>query len=156
MPIINDLNATNASFVLQYGKYTDFNLWITMFFVTLGLMIASRCFPSKDDVGRFLIAALAFVFSIAAIWGSLGIAYIGHAPGATSVITNFNNDPNQTVTYTYEYPTQEVVANSWVTFVCIIVTIFSFINALDIYIVMMQRPDVDENRKTGRGVKYDR
>jgi hypothetical protein len=151
MPTIQDLNATNSSFVLQYGKYIDFNTWIAILGTAVILILVSRYLPGKDDVGRFLIATLAFIFAVAAIWGSLGVAHLDYTHGAT-VIAN-NSDINQSITYDYVYPVQQVVSSTWLTVVCILIAIFSFLNALDIFMVMMQRPEVDEKKKGGRGMR---
>jgi hypothetical protein len=151
MPYIQTLNATNASFVLQYGKYTDFNLWAMVFGIIIILMIASRYLPSKDDVGKFLIATLAVIFALAATYGSLGVSHFSYTEGATLL-----NDSivNQTITYNYIYPVQQVVSTPWLTVICIIMVIFSFLNALDILIVMMERPNVDNmKKKGGRGLR---
>jgi len=151
MPTIQDLNATNSSFILQYGKYTDFNIWVMIIVVSVGLVLISRYLPTKDDVGRFLISVLAFIFGFAAIWGSLGVAHFDYAHAAT-LISN-ESTINQSITYDYVYPVQQVVASPWLTAICVILTIFTFLNALDIFMIMMQRPEVDERKKGGRGIK---
>ena len=151
MPTITDLNATNSSFILQYGSYTDFNIWVLVIIIGVSLILISRYLSSKDDVGRFLISILAFIFGIASVWGSLGVAHFDYAHAATLVSNE--SSINQSITYDYVYPVQQVVASPWLTAITIILTIFAFLNALDIFMVMMQRADIDEKKRGGRGVR---
>ena len=153
MPTIQSLsNASNNSFILQYGSYTDFNVWILILAVIIILIIASRYISQRDDVGRLLIATLAVIFSVAAVWGSLGVAHFGYTQGAT--LMDNESTINQTITYNYVYPVQQVIAAPWLTGVSIAILVFSFLNALDIFLVMMQTPSIDDaKKKSGRGVR---
>ena len=152
MPTIQTLNATNASFTLQYGKYTDFNLWIVIFAIIIILILASRYLNAKDDVGRLLIATLSVIFALAAVYGSLGVAHFDYTQGAT-IIDNAST-VNESITYNYIFPVQQVIASPWLTAVCIVMLILSFLNAVDIFLVMMQRPNVDDTKKKGgRGIR---
>jgi hypothetical protein len=152
MPVIQSLNATNASFVLKYGSATDFSLWIMILAIIIILILASRFLPSKDDVGRFLIAVLSVIFAVAAVWGSLGLAHFDYTQGASTV--DNSSDLNQTVTYNYIYPVQQSISSPWLTGICIVVLVFTFLNALDILLIMLQRPDANDlQRKKGRGLK---
>ena len=153
MPVISSLNnATNASFVLRYGNYTDFNLWIFIFIIMIGLIIARRYINSRDDVGRLLVATLAVIFAAAAVFGSLGVAHFDYTQGATLVSNN--SSINETISYSYIYPIQQVIASPWITGIAIVMLIFSFLNALDIFIVMLERPNTDGmKKKGGRGIK---
>jgi hypothetical protein len=153
MPMISTLNnATNASFVLKYGNYTDFNIWVMVFAIMIILVIASRYINSRDDVGRLLIATLAVIFGLAAVYGSLGVAHFDYAQGAT-LISN-NSTVNESITYNYVYPVQQVIANQWITAISIVMMIFAILNAIDIFIVMLERPNVDDmKKKGGRGIR---
>jgi hypothetical protein len=151
MPIIQTLNATNASFVMQYGKYTDFNLWLIIVVLSILLILASRVLSQRDDVGRLLVATLAVIFALVTVWGSLSVSYLNYTAGAT--ITG-NDTTNHSIIYNYVYPTQQVIASPWLTGVCIVLLIFSFLNAVDIFLVMMQRPSADDTKKKGgRGIR---
>lgn len=153
MPMISTLNnATNASFILRYGNYTDFNLWIFVFIIMIGLIIASRYINSRDDIGRLLIATLAVIFAVAAVFGSLGVARFDYTQGATLVSNN--STINETISYSYIYPIQQIIASPWITGIAIVLLIFAFLNALDIFIVMLERPNVDDvKKKGGRGIR---
>jgi hypothetical protein len=153
MPTIQSLsNASNNSFILQYGNYTDFNIWILILAVIIILIIASRYISQRDDVGRLLIATLAVIFSVAAVWGSLGVAHFSYTSGAT-LIDN-ESTINQSISYNYIYPVQQVIAAGWLTGVTIAILVFTFLNALDIFLIMMQTPSVDNmKKKNGRGVR---
>jgi len=153
MPMISTLNnATNASFILRYGNYTDFNLWIFVFVIMIGLIIASRYINSRDDIGRLLIATLAVIFAVAAVFGSLGVARFDYTQGATLVSNN--STINETISYSYIYPIQQIIASPWITGIAIVLLIFAFLNALDIFIVMLERPNVDDvKKKGGRGIR---
>lgn len=153
MPVIQTLNATNASFTLQYGKYTDFNLWVIVIVISLALMILSRYMSQKDDVGKFLISVLSIIFALAAVWGSLGVAHFDYTQ-SNMVTVNSTGVDNQSITYTYIYPVQQVVSSPWLTGLCIVLLIFTFLNALDILIVIMQKPSIDDMKKRGgRGIR---
>jgi phosphoglycerol transferase MdoB-like AlkP superfamily enzyme len=152
MPMIQTLNATNSSFILEYGRYTDFNVWVLLLILVIGLIITSRYLARKDDVGRLLLSVLSIVFSVAVVWGSLSLAYFDYAQGA-SLIDN-QSTINQSITYTYIYPVQQILSSPALTGVAIAILIFSFLNALDIFLVMMQTPSVDDmKKKGGRGVR---
>jgi hypothetical protein len=152
MPSIQTLNATNASFILKYGNYTDFNLWVVLLVFIIILIIASRYLNQRDDIGRLLISVLAVIFSLSALYGSLGLAHFDYTQGA-SLIDN-QSTINQSITYSYIYPVQQVISSPWLTGVCIVLLVLSFLNALDIFLVMMQRPSVDDmKKKGGRGVR---
>ena len=152
MSYISTLNATNASFVFRYGNYTDFNLWVLIFAIIIILMVASRYMPPKDDIGKLLVSVLAVIFALAAVWGSLGVAHLNFTNGATLIDNESTVD--QTITYNYMFPTQQVISSAWLTGVCIVMLIFSFLNALDFFILMLERPNVDNmKKKGGRGLK---
>lgn len=152
MPFIQTLNATNNSFVLQYKGYTDFNIWVMMFVAIIILLIASRYLSQRDDIGKLIVATLAVIFCLAATWGSLGIAHFDYANGAT-LIDNASTI-NQSITYNYIYPTMQVVSSPAITAVCVILLIISILNVIDIFLVMMQRPNNDDiKKKGGRGVR---
>ena len=151
MPYIPVLNATNASFVLKYGNYTDFNLWVICFAIIIILMVASRLLPSRDDVGKLLVAVLSVIFALAAVYGSLSIAHLDYTQGASIINESVMNE---SVTYNYIYPVQQAVSTGWLTGICIVLLIFSILNAVDIFIVMMERPNVDNmKKKGGRGIR---
>jgi TRAP-type C4-dicarboxylate transport system permease small subunit len=150
MPVISSLNAINASFNIQHGSYIDYNTWLIIFVISILLMIATRFLPPKDDSGRFVVALLALLLSITAIWASLGIAYMDYAQGAS--ISNITNNTS-TLTQNYIYPVNQSVSAEWITIVCIINTIFSFLNLLDIFITLLQRPSEEDGKKKGRGIK---
>jgi phosphoglycerol transferase MdoB-like AlkP superfamily enzyme len=152
MPVIQSLNnASNASFVMQYGAYTDFNLWVLLLAIALILMLASRYLPPKDDTGRFITAVLAVIFGVAVVWGSLGVAHFDYMQGATYTNTT---DVNESIVYNYIYPVQQVIATPWLTGVCVVILIFAVLNAIDIFLIMMQRPNVDDMKKRGgRGLR---
>ena len=150
MPVIQAINASNASFIFQYGKYTDFNLWIIIVLLSIILLIVSRYLPAKDDVGKFLISVLSIVFAFAAIWGSLGIAYFDYTPGVTVVD---NQSINESINYHYVYPVEKVVTSPWITGLCIVLFVLSILNAADIILTMLQRPSEEELRKRGRGLR---
>jgi hypothetical protein len=151
MPIVQSVNATNASYAIQYGQYTDFNIWVLILTIAIILMIASRCLNQRDDVGRLIIATLSVIFSLVAVLSSLSVAHIGYTNGATSII---NGSTNSSMTYNYIYPVQQVVTSPWLTGICIVLLIFTFLNAVDIFLVMMQRPTVDDTKKKGgRGIR---
>lgn len=152
MPVIQSLNATNASFILQYGRYTDFNIWIVLLVFIILLLIASRYINPRDDIGRLLVSVLAVIFSVAALYGSLGLAHFDYTTGA-ALIDN-QSTINQTISYNFVYPVQQVIASPWLTAVCVVLLILSFLNALDIFLIMMQRPSSDDlKKKGGRGVR---
>lgn len=153
MPVIQTLNnATNASFVLKYGNYTDFNLWIFIFIIMILLVIASRYINQRDDVGRLLVATLAVIFGLAAVFGSLGVAHFDYTQGATLVSNN--STINETISYSYIYPVMQSINSPWLTGISIVMLIFSFLNALDIFIIMIERPNVDDmKKKGGRGIR---
>lgn len=151
MPYIPVLNASNASFILRYGNYTDFNLWLLCFAAMIILMIASRLLPTKDDVGRVLVSVLAIIFALAAVYGSLGVANLDYTQGAT--LSNETVD-NITTTYNYVYPVQGVISSPWLTSVCVVLLIFSILNAIDHFLIMLERPNVDNmKKKGGRGIR---
>lgn len=151
MPYIPVLNATNASFILKYGNFTDFNLWVMCFAIIIILMIASRLLPQRDDVGKLLVAVLSVIFAVAAVYGSLSIAHLDYTQGATIVNESVMNE---SVTYNYIYPVQQAISTAWLTGICIVLLIFSILNAIDIFIVMMERPNVDNmKKKGGRGIR---
>jgi hypothetical protein len=150
MPVIDNLSAANSSFVIQYGNYTDFNIWILLIGASILLMLASRFISNRDEAGRFILSVLSVLLAIAAIWGSLGIAHFNYTSGATMVSNN--SSPNQSITYNYIYPVQQVVASPASTIVCIILTIFVFLNALDIFITILQKAPEAEAARPKRGV----
>jgi|WetSurMetagenome_2_1015567.scaffolds.fasta_scaffold66737_3 hypothetical protein len=149
MPVINNLTASNSSFVIQYGNYMDFNIWLLIVAISIGLMLFSRYISNKDEAGRFLLSVLAVLLAIAAIWGSLSLAHLDYTSGA-SIISN-DSTINESITYNYVYPVQQVVASQGLTIICIILTIFVFLNALDIFITILQKPQ-EQDMKTKRGV----
>jgi hypothetical protein len=152
MPVVTSLNATNASFTLTYGNYIDFNTWFIIFLLCLAFILMSRFLNPRDDVGRFIVAGLAFVFGIASIWGSLGLARFDFGQGASMVLTNTSS--NQTISYNYIYPVEQVIASNWITILCVVLTIIAFVNGLDIIIRMLERSDEEEERKRrGRGIR---
>lgn len=147
MPVINNLTASNSSFVIQYGNYTDFNIWILIIGISIILMIVSRYISNRDESGRFLISVLAVLLAVAAVWMSLGIAHLDYTSGA-SLVSN-NSSLNETITYNYVYPVQQVVASAASTIICILITIFAFLNALDIFITIVQKAPEEEHNKGG-------
>jgi hypothetical protein len=86
MPVIDNLSAANSSFIIQYGNYTDFNIWILLIGASILLMLASRFISNRDEAGRFILSVLSVLLAIAAIWGSLGIAHFDYTSGATMFI----------------------------------------------------------------------
>jgi hypothetical protein len=144
MPVISNLSASNSSFIVQYGNYTDFNIWVLILAASLILMLASRYIPIRDEAGRFLISVLAFLLAVSSIWMSLGIANLQYTSGA-SIVAN-NTSLNQTITYNYIYPMQQVLASPALTVICIILTVLTFLNALDIFIVVMQKSPEQDNK----------
>jgi len=151
MPYIPVLNASNASFVLKYGNFVDFNLWLLCFAVMIILIIASRLLSPKDDVGKVLISILAIIFALAAVYGSLGVANLGYTQGAS--LEN-QSELNITTTYNYIYPVQQSINSVWLTSLCIIMLIFSILNAVDHVLIMFERPNVDNmKKKGGRGIR---
>jgi len=86
-----------------------------------------------------IFGALSFILSIAAIWTSLSIAYLGNfALGATYRLTN------QTTSTEYYYQVIQVVANTPTTVACIIITIFIILNVIDIAMNYMMKSDERE------------
>ena len=147
MPVISNLSAANSSFIIQYGNYTDFNIWILVMAISLGLMLASRYISLRDEGGRFLISVLAVLLAGSSIWMSLGIAHFEYTSGA-SLVAN-NSSINQSITYNYIYPVQQVVASPTLTIICIVLTIITFLNALDIFLNIIQKAPESEIKKGG-------
>jgi hypothetical protein len=150
MPYIPVLNASNASFVLKYGNYTDFNLWLLCFAAMIILMVASRLLPPKDDVGKVLVSVLAIIFALAAVYGSLGVANLDYTQGASQVN---ETELNITTTYNYIYPVQQSINSTWLTALCIVMLIFSILNAIDHFLIMLERPTGDNIKKKGGGFR---
>jgi hypothetical protein len=114
-------------------------------------MIASRLLPAKDDVGRVLVSVMAIIFAIAAVYGSLGVANLDYTQGASLINSSA---VNESITYNYVYPVQQVVSTPWLTGVCIVLLIFAILNAVDMFLIMLERPNVDDmKKKGGRGIK---
>lgn len=150
MPVISNLTASNSSFIIQYGNYMDFNIWVLIIAVSVILMLVSRYISAKDEAGRFLLSVLSVILAISAIWGSLGLAHLEYTQGAS--LTNVTNTTlNESITYNYVYPVQQVVASPALTIICIVLTIFTFLNALDIFITILQKPP-EQDMKMKRGV----
>jgi hypothetical protein len=144
MPVISNLTASNSSFVIQYGNYMDFNVWVLIIVASVILMLASRYISNRDEAGRFLISVLSVLLAIAAIWGSLGLAHLEYTQGASLV----SDDGSIITTTNYVYGVQQVVASPALTIICIVLTIFAFLNALDIFITIMQKAP-EETKKGG-------
>lgn len=150
MPVISNLTASNSSFIIKYGNYMDFNIWVLIIAVSVILMLVSRYISAKDEAGRFLLSVLSVILAISAIWGSLGLAHLEYTQGAS--LTNVTNTTlNESITYNYVYPVQQVVASPALTIICIVLTIFTFLNALDIFITILQKPP-EQDMKMKRGV----
>lgn len=150
MPLITDLNATNASYVLQYTPYTDFNLWIIILISSILFLVFSRYISYRDDVGKIICAIIAMILSFAASYGSLSVAHLSFATTAVSKIENSSLINSSTIIeYNYVYPVKEVITANWLTIACIIFSIIAIINLIDMIVTTIQnirRDKVDENK----------
>lgn len=141
------INSSNSSFILPIGKYTDFNIWIIIFIFAMIFIIGSRFLSSREESGRLIIAVIGLVLMIVTLYGSLGLAHVSYATGATIAVTN-------TTDQVYVYPVITPLAAPWLTAVCVVLLILAFLNALDIFLALMQKPEVtDMKKKEGRGVR---
>jgi hypothetical protein len=129
------LTYANTSFVFQNQPYIDFNLWLIIFLLGIGTLIASRCISKNEEVGRFMIGGLGILFGIAASWASLSVANLSYVVGATSV--RFINTTNETATYYFMVPVREIVATNGLTILCIIFTVIAVINVVDILLTII-------------------
>ena len=147
MPIINNISSQNSSFVLQYGAYSDFNLFLLMVSIAIVLTIVSRFLSTRDETGRLLVAVLAVLIGVAGLWMSLGVAVLGFASGATLS----NNTSGSQIVYNAIFPTQQVIASPILTIICLVILIFSVLNALDIFISIIQRAPEVSKQQGGSG-----
>jgi len=130
------------SVVLQQGAFIDFNLWLVIFATGIVLLFVSRIL-AKDSSGSLLTAMMSFLLLIAATWMSLSIAVITHSVGQTVVING--------TTMNYAFPIYQSMASRGLTAICIVVTILAFLNLVDLFLLMLQSPP-KEDQKKGRGV----
>ena len=139
MPTISNLTASNSSFIVQHGNYFDFNIFVLFLICTLGLLAYSAYIYKSNQSSGFIFSAIAILLAITATFGSLSVAHFSTVEGA--VLAGNNTSVNQTITYSYIYPTQQVVASPILTVFCIILTIFAVLNCLFIFARILQGPE---------------
>ena len=115
------------------GNYTNVVIWFVLFVTSILAMILSRDMYVKT-MRPMIFEIISFITALAATWTSLSIAYLGNfAEGASITYTN------QTNIAAYHYEVIQVVASTWLTILCIIVTIFVVINGVDIVMRYIQK-----------------
>jgi len=123
----------NGKIIFTYLPYTDINIWVIFFFLSVVLFIASRVITKT----KLPFGGIALLLSIPVGIGSLSIAYID------KILVNetFNATIGLT-TYMYE-PSVQVVTSTWLAAFTLIWFAINFINVIWIMADMLV-PSISE------------
>lgn len=117
------------------SQYSDVYIWGLMVIATLVCLLLSRD-TSVKTVFPVISGMIGIITSIAAVWMSLSIAYIGDFTKGITI-----DYINQTNSQLYFYQVIKVVAQPWITIVCLVITIFMIINIVDIIMMYVQKSE---------------
>jgi len=128
-------------------QYTDITLFYILMIVTLVFLLLSRNIDVKT-IRPIMFSVIAFLTSVTMAWASLSIASLGDfIPGVVIEYTN------QTNTQILHYQVVQVLTEPWITALCIGITIFTLLNAVDIGMRYIQRyKELDEYEE---GIKIE-
>jgi len=123
----------NGKIIFTYLPYTDINIWVIFFFLSVVLFIASRVITKT----KLPFGGIALLLSIPVGIGSLSIAYIDKI-----LVNETFNATTGLTTYMYE-PSVQVVTSTWLAAFTLIWFAINFINVIWIMADMLV-PSISE------------
>lgn len=143
---IDPWNITQGQQPTQSAKqYSDISIWYAMLIITIGCLIASRNLDIKT-IRPILLATISFISSIALTYTSLSIAVIGSFAKGTYI-----DYINQTNSATFYYQVIMVETRTWITALCITITIIVILNGVDIILRYIEKSrEIDTNQENNK------
>lgn len=137
MPVVPAviINQSNVSFVLNSTAYTDINIFIIIFLISLTFLALSLIF--KDSLQRIFLGIVSILTSVTSGWMSLNIARLDYE--MTTQVFNASENITEYVSSLIVIP----MSNPLITILCVIITISGILVVLDaVLISLIPKPPI--------------
>lgn len=112
-------------YIFTYIPYVDFNIWLVLLLLSIIFFIASYASPRA----RLMFSGLGLLFSVAIMWGSMGLARLSYAAHETIITCNQTVENLTTTTEVVSYiPAVESLTSEWLTTICRVYVIILFLS----------------------------
>ena len=138
------------NYIFTYIPYVDFNIWLVLLLLSIIFFIASYASPRA----RLMFSGLGLLFSVAVMWGSMGLAKLSYAARETVIVCNQTIENLTTTTEIVSYiPTVESLTSEWLTTICRVYTVILFISFVWIAIESyLPKENISELNEGGIGM----